>query len=180
MGGTIVQHLPLLALLLWAAVIDWRHRRIPNWLTLLMLVSGVCQSFGTARTVSPASSLAGIFAAAAIPLALFAIGAIGGGDVKLMAGIGAWIGPWPALAVLLVEKVLGLVIVLAQATRQGTLALLLRNSTVVAVNLAHLKQVGVEHARETGQACRSIDRPLPFAVPAGIAVLVVLLVLRSH
>jgi len=31
---------------------------------------------------------------------LFVLGAMGGGDVKLMAGLGTWMGPVPALLVL--------------------------------------------------------------------------------
>ena len=42
----------------------------------------------------------------------------------------------------------------------------------LAVNLVHVRQVGVEHAKATGLACRSVDRPLPYAVPTGLAVVV--------
>ena len=67
-------------------------------------------------------------------------------------------------------------IVLAQAAAAGRLRVLARNSAVVAVNLWHVRQVGVEHATETGRACRSVDRPLPFAVPVFAATLFVLYV----
>jgi Flp pilus assembly protein protease CpaA len=173
-------HMPMLALLIWAAGIDLRSRRIPNWLNLLLIVSGFAQSFLPARTVSPGQSLLGMFVAAAVPFILFAIGAIGAGDVKLMAGIGTWLGPWPALGVLIVEKVLGLIIVLVQAAVQGRTRVLLRNSAVVTVNLLYVKDVGVDAVMKTGSGCRSISQPLPFAVPAFLAVVIVLVALGSH
>src|SRR5690348_840469 len=37
--------MPMFALLVWAVVIDLRSRRIPNWLTAALAVSGLAQSF---------------------------------------------------------------------------------------------------------------------------------------
>lgn len=170
-----LQFAPMLLLMACAAVIDWRERRIPNWLNGLLIVGGLAQSCVAAHTVTPGQSVLGLLAGASLPFVLFALGAAGAGDVKLMAGAGAWLGPWGALGLYVIEKVLGLLIVLTQAAWQGRTRLLLRNSAVVAVNLLYVRQVGVEHAAQTGRSCRSIDRPLPFAVPAlAAAVLVVL------
>jgi len=172
--STPIKFAPLLVLLVWAAVVDLRQRRIPNWLTLLLIASGFARSFMVGGAVGPAGAVLGIFAGAAIPFMLFAMGAMGGGDVKLMAGVGAWLGPWPALAVLVTEKIVGLAIVVAQAAWQGRLAALLGNSAVVAVNVLHIREVGIDHVSGTGRSCRSVSRPLPFAVPALISVIIVL------
>jgi hypothetical protein len=64
--------------------------------------------------------------------------------------------------------------VLVQASLQGRLRKLLTNTTVLTVNLIHLQDVGLEHTRATGRASRSVDRPLPYAVPVLLAVLVIL------
>jgi prepilin peptidase CpaA len=165
---------PLLTLLAIAAVTDLRSRRIPNWLTFLLMLSGILQSFFATRIAGTGMSVLGILIGAAIPFVLFFIGALGAGDVKLLAGIGAWMGPLPAVAVFLVEAVVGMVIVLAQATAQGRLQLLMKNSALVALNLFYVREVGVEHASATGRSARSINRPLPYAVPVLIAVLIVL------
>lgn len=180
MSLAVLSYAPLFVLLAWAAIQDIRSRRIPNWLTLLMAAGGVAQSFLATRTVSPGGSLLGIPAAAAVPLVLFAIGAVGGGDVKLMAGVGAWMGPGRALAVLVVEKIIGLAIVLTQAAVQRRTRLLLRNSAVVAANLLYINEVGLDHASQTGRSCRSVDKPLPLAVPVLLAVAIVVLRAGAH
>ena len=62
------------------------------------------------------------------------------------------------------------IIVLFQALYQGRGRILMRNSAVLAVNMAHMGDVGLDHVRETGQSSRSIDRPLPYAVPVLVAM----------
>ena len=180
MPHAVLSYAPLFVLLGWAAIEDVRTRRIPNWLTLLMMAGGFAQSFLATRTVSPGASLLGFPAAAAVPLVLFVIGAVGGGDVKLMAGVGAWLGPGRSLAVLVVEKLIGLAIVLTQAALQRRTGLLFRNSAVVAANLFYINEVGIDHASETGRSCRSVDKPLPLAVPVLLAVAIVVLWTGAH
>jgi prepilin peptidase CpaA len=161
---------PVWGLLVWAAVEDLRSRRIPNWLTFSLVLSGIAQSFTATSMISPGLSLAGFAVGFALPMTLFLIGALGGGDVKLLAGVGAWFGPSMVFRVFLLAAIVGAVMVIAQALAQGRTRLLLRNTAVVAINLAHVNDVGVDHARESGQACRSVDRPLPYAVPVLVAI----------
>src|SRR5579864_1864497 len=138
MHGSLLSFAPMLLLIGCGAAIDLRERRLPNWLTMVLILGGVAQSFCTGATVGPVASVLGIFAGGTVPFVLFAIGGMGAGDVKLMAGIGAWVGPGPAIAVLVLEKLIGLILVLTQATAQGRVRLLLRNSTLIAVNLLYV------------------------------------------
>jgi prepilin peptidase CpaA len=168
---------PALMLLVWAAVSDWRTRLIPNWLTFSLLLSGIVQSFTSHGLTTPVGSLLGLLTGLALTFPMFAINALQAGDVKLLSGIGAWFGPQAAFACFCVEGVVGMILVLAQAAAQGRLRVLFRNSAVVAINLAHVREVGVDHAKATGESCRSVDRPLPYAVPVLIAM--TLLMARS-
>jgi hypothetical protein len=93
-----------------------------------------------------------------------------------MAAIGAWLGPLGALEIFLGRAVVGMVIVLVQAGMAGRLRVLLRNTAILAVQLLHLRNLGVRHVEETGRACRSVDKPLPFAVPVLATTLIVLYV----
>jgi prepilin peptidase CpaA len=175
MSKTALLHLlPLFVMLSIAAVSDLRSRKIRNWLTFSLVLTGLAQSFTAVHTVAPMASLLGLAAGFGLTFLLFAMGALGGGDVKLLAGVGAWVGPMPVLAVFCLAAVAGMVIVLAQALWQGRLRQLLHNSALVAVNIAHVSELGVAHATATGKSCRSVDRPLPYAVPVflGVAALV--------
>src|SRR5262249_47283506 len=90
--------LPMLGLLVWAAIQDFRARRIPNWLTLNLAAGGLLASLLSPHALAaPASSILGLLAGLGIALVLFSLGALGGGDVKLLAAIGAWVGAWNVL-----------------------------------------------------------------------------------
>jgi len=74
-----------------AAACDVRARRIPNALNLAILVAGLA-----ARAVAGASIVEGACGAMSGLVPLFLLhraGWIGGGDVKLGAAAGAWLGP---------------------------------------------------------------------------------------
>jgi prepilin peptidase CpaA len=170
----LIMYAPVIGLLAWATVVDVRTRRIPNWLTGALLLSGLAQSFFASRTVMPLQSLLGLLTGLGLTIVLFALRAVGGGDVKLMAALGAWLGPQQLLAVFLLEKILGLVIVVSQCAWQGRLRLLLNNSALLALNLVHVRELGVEHVAQTGNSCNTMERHLPFALPTLVATLLVL------
>jgi prepilin peptidase CpaA len=165
---------PLMAMLFIAAVLDWRHRRIPNWLTFLMTLSGIAGSFLAGHVASPGQAMLGMLVGFAIPFVLFAMGALGGGDVKLLAGTGAWLGPIIVVKIFLAAAVVGMVIVLIQSAKQKRLSVLFRNSAVLGVSLINIESIGADAVCETGKACRSIERPLPYAVPVLIAAIIVI------
>jgi prepilin peptidase CpaA len=162
---------PMLLMLIWAAIEDARCRRIRNWLTFSLIISGFAQTFVSGAGLTPLESLAGFAVGFFLVVGLFVLGAVGGGDVKLLAGVGAWVGAVAVFKIFCAEAVVGMIIVLIQAAGQGRLAVLTRNSAMLAVNLVHINQVGLKHTTLTGQSCRSVDRPLPYAVPVLIAVL---------
>ncbi len=79
--------------LIVAAVIDGLQLKVPNWITFPMIVTGWAYSV----MLSPypgweglAYSLIGTVVGLAVLLPAYAIGGMGAGDVKLMAGVGAW------------------------------------------------------------------------------------------
>ena len=175
MAPHLIRGAPLLALLLLAAAGDLRMRKIPNWLTITLILSGLAHGALAATGPGIGLSIAGMLVAPLIPFVLFALGAMGAGDVKLMAGVGAWLGPVAGPIVYLLATVVGMLIVLVQATAQRRLPVLVRNSALVAMNLVHVRQVGIEHAVATGRSARSIGRPLPYAVPVLIAAALVVM-----
>jgi prepilin peptidase CpaA len=76
-----------------AAAMDWRTRKIPNWITVPSIVAGI-----TLRTVLDGwpgvkASLEGVGLALALLLPLVLMRALGAGDWKLMGAVGAFVGP---------------------------------------------------------------------------------------
>ena len=170
---TLIAAAPLGAALVWAAAQDLHSRPIPNVLTFALVLCGIAQSFMAWGTVLPTQSLLGLGAGFLLTFPMFAISAIRGGDVKLLTGIGAWLGPNMVVAIFMVEAIVGMVIVLGQALAQGRLRILFRNSAVVGMNLMHLRDFGIDHVATTGNECRSVNKPLPYAVPVLIATALV-------
>src|SRR5262245_53599856 len=98
-----------------AAVIDVRTRRIPNWLTVSGLATGIIFQTAIGGISGLGLALAGFAVGFGILLVLWLVGGGGGGDVKLMAAIGAWVGPLHALYVFFLSTVfvvLGMVVIL--------------------------------------------------------------------
>jgi prepilin peptidase CpaA len=86
--------------LIVAAVIDGIQLRVPNWLTFPMVASGWIYSTtlaGYPWYEGLAYSLAGTVVGLALLLPAYAIGGMGAGDVKLSAGIGAWM--WTSITI---------------------------------------------------------------------------------
>src|SRR4029434_8231662 len=80
-----------------ACVTDVQSRRIPNWLTF----GGAGAALGF-HTVAPRGgglrfAVAVWFVGALIMFVPFALRGLGGGDVKLVAALGAWLGPMNAM-----------------------------------------------------------------------------------
>lgn len=75
-----------------AAVWDLRTGRIPNLLTYSAAVAGLAFAFWPHTELGIGSRLVGVVAAGFPALLLFRIGSLGGGDVKLVAALGAWLG----------------------------------------------------------------------------------------
>ncbi len=110
----------LLVLMLLTPVVlsDWRERRIPN----ILLLGSLVVSFGLAVTgastpLSPmdgaARWVAGLGAGLLCFLPMYLLGAMGAGDVKLMAACGACMGPSMAWEAALFALILGGVMALA-------------------------------------------------------------------
>ena len=76
-----------------ATATDLRSQRIPNALTLPLAVLGLAYHALTAGVGGLWFSSVGLALGLGLMLAPFLFGVMGGGDVKLMAAVGAWIGP---------------------------------------------------------------------------------------
>jgi prepilin peptidase CpaA len=89
------QYLWLCAVLVSAVAgwIDWRSRRIPNWLTVPCLGLGLVANTTVLGWQGPREFLAGVALALTVLFPLVWIRALGAGDWKLMGALGGILGP---------------------------------------------------------------------------------------
>jgi prepilin peptidase CpaA len=95
-----------------AAVIDGWKFKVPNWLTFPMVASGWVAGAVFFGWSGLGWSLLGTAVGLGLLLPLYAIGGMGAGDVKLLAGVGAWVGVTNTLWAFVVSAVVGAVIAL--------------------------------------------------------------------
>jgi prepilin peptidase CpaA len=110
---------PTLIVVVIATVTDLRTRRIPNWLVLPFLLLGFGVSTWQGGWQGLGQSAAGMGLGLFIFGALFWMGGMGAGDVKLFAAIGAWIGPHQLLIALILVSLAGGVLVMIWAIAGG-------------------------------------------------------------
>lgn len=115
--------------LLAIALLDLEHHWLPDRLTLPLIPLGLAAAwagFGPPLAERAAGAAIGWAALALIAWAYRAVRGregMGGGDPRLMAALGAWVGAWQLPAVLLGAGLLGLAAVLAMRLRgQGVTA----------------------------------------------------------
>lgn len=94
-------------LLVVAALIDGIKLKVPNWLTFPMIAAAWVTSAIGFGWEGLCWSLAGTGVGLALLLPAYAIGGMGAGDVKLLAGVGAWIGVSNTLWAFAVSAVVG-------------------------------------------------------------------------
>lgn len=92
---------------LYASWIDYSERRVPNWLNAALAAAGLIMQgafFGWQGVGVGALGIAVGFGLLILPWMVHGMGA---GDVKLMAAIGAWLGPWLTLVSFATGAVIG-------------------------------------------------------------------------
>ena len=108
----------VIAISLVACVFDIRTRRIPNALTFGARWPGLVQHPALDGTAGAQTAAGGWLVGLFLLLPFFALGGMGGGDVKLLAALGAWLGPsetfWLAMYSGMAGGVLGVIVALSQ------------------------------------------------------------------
>lgn len=161
-------------LLLIAAWQDIRHYRIPNNLVFPGAIIGVLlhallpQEMGGLGFVT---SLTGLGVGLALLLPLYLLRAMGAGDIKLMAMIGAFVGPTGMLIVTVYILLAGGVLALGVVLVRGRLSRLMENFKLML--LMRLAGSSMANISASGMLPESAGR-LPYGVAIAAGTLVYL------
>ena len=119
-GNSEILVLLLAAALVAAAVGDLRTRTIPNWLTLAIALGAIVYWWAAAVPLWPDAAIRiGVALAVFCAFALaYAVGMMGGGDVKLLAAIALWLPPAAIPLLLVVMSLAGGAITLFMVARR--------------------------------------------------------------
>jgi prepilin peptidase CpaA len=164
----------VLGVTLVAGCVDFRTRKIPNWLTVPALLLGIGIRVLAAGWPGAKASLEGAGLALGLLLPLVILRAVGAGDWKLMGAVGAFLGPALFLFVLVGSIFVSGLMAVAETLRTQRVRETFRNMIVLVKGFfsfglrAHPKI--------------SLDNPgltkLPFGVAVAVATLVCFLVAR--
>jgi prepilin peptidase CpaA len=144
-----------------AGILDWRYRRIPNWLTVSGLGAGIAVNTILYRWPGLKTALLGALLGLGLLLPFVLIRSLGAGDWKLAGALGACLGPRALLSVLagtiLVAGMMALVVVIWTGRVKRTL----RNMARLVAALLSLRMPGSEV---------SLDDPQSTRIPFGVAM----------
>lgn len=156
----------LIALLLLAAGIDLRHRRIPNRLVVAGLLCALTLALLPARIVPHGiglgAALGGLGVGVALTLPLYLVRGMAAGDVKLMAMTGAYLGPSGALHAVLWSFIAGGLLALVYVLAWRRVGVLGRNvSEALTVGAMQLMAGGLPRVEISRERSAGL---LPFGV----------------
>jgi prepilin peptidase CpaA len=153
-----------------ACITDLRTRRIPNLLTFSAAGLALLFHFITGGVSAVGWSLAGYALGAVLFFPMFALRGMGAGDVKLLAAVGAWIGPGQVATAALLTSVVGGIMAVGVALATGYLMTALSNLWML---LTHWRVMGV--CPVSGVTLEGSRGPrLAYAVPITIGTMVTL------
>lgn len=154
-----------MGVVLTAAAIDLRERRIPNWLTFGAWLAALPLQIAIHGLGHGAADWAtGWIVGFAVLLPFYLVHGMAAGDVKLMAAVGAWLGASMALEIALATFVIGGVWALVLTARRKRMGQLRRNLASILLT--------------QGQVSRDAQPPKPDAnaswsvgsLPYGVAI----------
>jgi prepilin peptidase CpaA len=157
---------------LMGAVIDVRSARIPNRLTYTALPAALMLRTAVLGLSGLKSGALGMLVAGGLFLLLFVLGAMGGGDMKLMAAVGAWVGSTQVVMLILAAALAGGILAIGRIIFSNAVGQTLRNIMHL---ICYRLTSGLQPHPELNVQSSGSQR-----VPFGVAIAVGALFCASH
>ena len=158
--------IPAALLAMCAGILDWRYRRIPNWLTASGLAAGVAVNMILYHWPGLKAALMGTLLGLGLLLPFVLVRSLGAGDWKLAGALGACLGPRQLLSVLMGTILVAGVMALAVVIWKGRLKRTLMNIAHLLAALFSLRMPGSEVSLDDPQSTK-----IPFGLAMALAVL---------
>jgi prepilin peptidase CpaA len=162
-----------LAVSLWLAWGDLKTRRIPNYLTFGLALAGFGFQLGWSGLPGLGNAFLGLATGFGLLIIPYILGGMGAGDVKALAALGAWLGPYKTVELFIYMAVAGGLMALGILLWRGRLWAGIRGSVTLLINgilCRHLPQLQPE-----AKAPEKLDGiPYGVAMALGMVALVIL------
>jgi len=158
---------------LYAAWIDYRAHKVPNWLNAAIALAGLGAQavfFGWSGLGTAGLGMLTGFGLLIVPWLMHAMGA---GDVKLLAAVGAWLGPWLTLVAFCLGALIGGAVAVVMILAAGTVRQSWANLSVILWKVRSRRMAFSDFASAKSIAASS--QLLPYGVPLTVGAIVVLL-----
>jgi prepilin peptidase CpaA len=158
-----------------ATVTDVWKFKVYNVLTLPLLASGLIYHGCCGGDLGVLGSLAGALTGFGILLVFYVMGGMGAGDVKLMAGVGAWLGLTPTFHVFLASSLAAGLYAIVLTLLAGTVAETWVNLQMLWVRLATFGPA----VEDSGHVVTEVNRAdrrrrvIPFAAMVALGTIAV-------
>jgi len=157
-----------IGLLILIAIIDLIWYRIPNTLIILLALTVVANILLNENT-NALSTIGWFTVWTTVGVILFVVGAMAGGDVKLLALIGAWFGLKQTFAVLIVACLIGAMLGIIKYACNGVL----KERASIFINAVYLKMTRTKGDVGFSTLSHDINEKVPIgAVPFGTCLVI--------
>lgn len=173
-----ILYLLLIVIAVLSGIVDFREHRIPNWITLPGLLLGLGANTILADRTGWRFALTGMMAAMLVYLPLYMIRGMGAGDVKLMAAIGAIVGPLDWAVLFLSTAIVGGVAALALIVLRRRFYETWFNLQLLLAALVRFRAPYKHHSALDVRSTQALRMPHAISIAGGALTLIVISYLK--
>ncbi|WP_206956452.1 A24 family peptidase [Trinickia acidisoli] len=167
----------VMALVVIAMSYDLHARRIPNWLVATALIAALpVQIVANGLPIGPIWWFAGALTGGLLLTPGYLMRMLGAGDVKLMAAVGALLGPRGALEAVLAATVVGGVLSFVALMQRRRLRKGMASAMSMLITMSAMPEESVSSKKEPARASELSVGSLPYGVAIAIGSAITLIV----
>lgn len=158
--------------ILLASWIDYKAKKVPNWLNATLAAVGFGVQFYFHGTSGLSAGGLGLLVGFGVLIVPWAMHGMGAGDVKLMAAIGVWFGPMMTLVAFGLGAVIGGIMAVIMILSNGRLWNAAANLQTILVKVSNTKTIFSEFGGT--KSFGNTSQLLPYGVPLTTGSLIIL------